>query len=191
MQVKHSALLLALAGSVILAGCGSSSSSTTTSASDLPAVALTPTNGASLINAVTGKTFAFPGTAGVPALGTTGPTSVAFSGQNFTITQTGSSAGSYSGTMSYGSCIFTVTATSLSTVKIGDKITVNPCSLDINTAGQGTGSTQDRPVTLVLGTTTSIPTAVPVLVTAQGEVIVNGTSAGSVPTPTGSTGSGS
>ena len=191
MTLKHSALLLALAGSAILAGCGSSSSSTTTAASDLPAVALTPTNGAALINAVTGKTFSFPNTAGVSALGTTGPTSVAFSGQNFTVTQAGSNAGSYSGTMSYGSCIFTVTASSLSSVTIGQKITVNPCSLDVNTEGQGTGSTQDRPVTLVLGTTTSIPVSVPVLVTAQGEVIVNGTTAGSVPTPTGSTGSGS
>ena len=191
MTLKHSALLLALAGSAILAGCGSSSSSTTTAASDLPAVALTPTNGAALINSVTGKTFSFPDTAGVSALGTTGPTSVAFSGQNFTVTQAGSNAGSYSGTMSYGSCIFTVTASSLSSVTIGQKLTVNPSSLDINTAGQGTGSTQDRPVTLVLGTTTSIPVSVPVLVTAQGEVIVNGTTAGSVPTPTGSTGSGS
>jgi hypothetical protein len=191
MQAKHSVLFLALAGSVILAGCGSSSSSTTTAASDLPAVALTPTNGAALVNAVSGKTFAFPATTGVPALNTTGPTSVTFSGQTFTIAQTGSSPGSYSGTMSYGSCIFTVTASSLSAVKIGDKITVNPCSLDINTAGQGTGSTQPRPVQLVLGTTTSNPVEVPVIVTAQGEVIVNGTPAGSVPTPTGSTGTGS
>ena len=44
MTLKHSALLLALAGSAILAGCGCSSSATTTAASDLPAVALTPPN---------------------------------------------------------------------------------------------------------------------------------------------------
>ncbi|MBU6272268.1 MAG: hypothetical protein KGQ67_13260, partial [Betaproteobacteria bacterium] len=117
MTLKHSALLMALAGSVILAGCGSSSSSSTTAASDLPPVALGPTNGAALVNAVSGKTFSFPATTGVPALNTTGPTSVAFSGQSFTITQGGSSPGSYSGTMSYGSCIFTVTASSLSAVK--------------------------------------------------------------------------
>jgi len=79
----------------------------------------------------------------------------------------------------------------VSAVKIGDKITVNPCSIDIDTAGQGTGSTQERPATLILGTIASNPVTVPVIVTAQGEVIVNGTSAGSVPTPTGSTGSGS
>ena len=188
MQFKHSALLLALAGSVILAGCGSSSSGTTTAATDLPPVSLGPSNGAALINAVTGKTFSFPSSTGVTALGTTGPTTVSFAGQSFSIAQTGS--GTASGTMTYGSCIFTVTSSTLPALPVGTVKTVNPCSLDVNTAGQGTGSSQQRPVTLILGTITSDPTTVAVLVTAQGEVIVNGVSAGSVPTPTGSTGSG-
>ena len=172
MTIKFTTLTLALTASALLAGCGGGSSNNAATVPDLPAVAISPANGAALISAVSNRTFPFPAATGVAALRTTGPTNVVFSGQNFTISQTGSGAGSYSGNVGFGSCIFTVTSSTLPGVNPGDVFTVNPCSLDVNTAGQIVGTTTERDVVLVLGTASSTPVPTPVTVTTTGGVSI-------------------
>lgn len=64
-----------------------------------------------------------------------------------------------SGPLTFGSCIFTVTASSFPAIHplaLGKTATVNPCNLTIQTAGQGnTGSAFSALTTLLFGTSRS------------------------------------
>lgn len=168
MKYKLAAIMCAA-----LAGCGGGSSDPILVVSGDTAV---PAN-ATVVAAVAGTSFAFP--SGVAALGTTGETTVAFSGTaaapGFGVSSGGNTA---SGTASFGSCIFVVTSSSFPpghALSRGQTVTVNPCSLSVNTTGAVANGTQvSRNVALVLGASASANSPVTVGVTASGQLSLAG-----------------
>lgn len=143
-----------------------------------------PNGGAALSPAVAGQNLAIQlgGTAAAPAA-------------NLAITSpAGTLVGSFRANLTFGSCIFTITQSSFTSphpLSVGQVITVNPCSLTLQTAGQQvTGGTQSTPATLTLGTATSAPAPVGASVDGSGNVTINGKPVGTVDV-TPSTGTGS
>lgn len=142
---------------------------------------------AARVAAVSGTSFNFP--SGIPALNPSGATSLTMTDAAVDTFSVTSAAGSYSGVVSYGSCIFSVTTSSVASVPVGTVFTASPCNLSAATGGQvANGAAFSIPVTLVLGAVTSNAVALPVTVTPTGQVSVNGVLIGTVPviTPTGS-----
>ncbi len=122
---------------------------------------------------------------GVTQFGTTADTTVTFTGSSsspaFKIASGGSSA---SGTLRFGSCIFVVTASTFaagSPLSVGQTVTVNPCNLNVGTAGAvANGVGQTRSVALLLGAASSAGASVTLGVNAGGQLTLNGNSVGSV-----------
>jgi endoglucanase len=134
------------------------------------------------IAAVSGKTFDFPN--GIPALGTTGATSLTITNSTIKTFDVKSAAGNYSGTFGFGSCIFNVKNSTLASVPTGTIITVLTCNLTAATNGQiANGSVVNTPIVLVLGTLSSSPVTLPVAVSTTGQVTINGVSAAPAPAP--------
>src|SRR5260221_12681412 len=105
----------------------------------------------------------------------------------FKIASGGSSA---SGTLRFGSCIFVVTASTFaagSPLSVGQTVTVNPCNLNVGTAGAvANGGGQTRSVALLLGAASSAGASGTLGGNAGGQLTLNGNSVGSgTPTPTG------
>jgi hypothetical protein len=133
--------------------------------------------------AVVNTPFTFP--AGVPALGTTGSTSV-----TFTSTSTApqfkveSTQGTASGVTSFGSCIFAVTSSTFPAghpLAQGQTVTVNPCNMTVGTAGAvANGVAQSRSIALVLGAASSAGASVTVGVNPGGQLTLNGNIVGTV-----------
>ena len=94
---------------------------------------------------------------GIPGVATftaggTGPAAYSF---NIAEALTGNSA---SGVLTFGSCIFTVTASTFPAIHplaLGKTATVNPCNLTFQTAGQNTGSSFSALTTLLFGASRS------------------------------------
>jgi hypothetical protein len=124
-----------------------------------------------------------------------GPTTVSFTSSSatpsFAITNGGKTA---TGTTTFGSCIFTVTASTFppeSPLAAGKVVKVNPCSLTASTSGANAdGLPVERNVVLVLGTASSEPVRLVITINADGTVLIGTTSLGSV-TLTAATGAGS
>ncbi len=184
---KLSLALAAIASSLLIAGCGGGGGGGDEPiAADNLAVSAT----ASTTSAVVGETFTFPA---VPAFGTTGTTTLAFTsaGSNpaFAISADGNTA---RGTTAFGSCIFNVTESTFPAdhpLGLGKQVTVNPCSLTLEVKGVQTDNDETKTVTarMTLGTTTSAQTEVQVVLRENGDVVINGTVIGKVGTfdPTG------
>lgn len=146
---------------------------------------------AKIVTAVLDKTFTFPA---VPDLGTTAATTLVLSGTGAAPTfSIGSEGKTATGTLGFGSCIFTVTQSAFVAphpLAVGEVVTVDPCTLDAQTGGDTIGVTTDTPVIFVLGTTESAEITLPVSVAADGTVTVAGQVVGTVPTQTATGGSG-
>lgn len=135
------------------------------------------------------------GTAGATPVALTGATTVAFTSSSatpaFAITNGGNTA---TGNTTFGSCIFTVTASTFppeSPLAMGKVVKVNPCSMTASTNGaNANGIPAARDVVLVLGTTPSNPIKLNITVNTDGTVVIGSTSVGSV-TMTQTTGAGS
>ena len=188
MKISKILQTLFLAASVAtLAACGGGSTTVPTPvATSNASIALNPTTGPAFLQALNGQSFSFPG--GVPELGTAGPTTVSFSGGNFTITSGGQTA---TGPMTFGSCIFKPSASSLLSIPAGTTITINPCSLEIATNGKtANGVSTNTTVTLKFPSGVSINLVAQVAVFADGTVTVYGIVVGkaTVAAPTGATG---
>jgi hypothetical protein len=142
-------------------------------------VAASPTSTA----AVTNTTFTF--NSGVPEFGTSAPTTFTFTSTAanpaFSISSGGKTA---SGTTAFGSCIFTITQSTFvapSPLALGNKVTVHPCAIEINTAGQSaSGGSETRTITLEFGTTLSGGVQATIAVMADGTITVNGKVVGTV-----------
>jgi hypothetical protein len=177
-------LSLKLAGmalaSVVLAGCGGGGN-------DSPALAATadaalPAS-SSTAGAVANTSFAFA--SGVSELGTVAPTTLMFTNTAttpaFSITSGGNTA---TGTTSFGSCDFKVTASTFpagSRLSVGQTVIVNPCTLKVGTAGvAANGVAATRSVALLLGASASAGASVTLSVNAGGQLTLNGTSVGTV-----------
>lgn len=170
-----------VAAAALLTACGSSDEPAPTFivASDTTL----PANG-TIVQAISGTAFTFP--SGVPGLGTTGTTTVAMSGSAATPTFTISSAGqgTATGNLTFGSCIFAVTSSTFPAghaLALGQTVTVNPCNMNVGTAGAvANGVGQSRSIALILGAASSANNSVTVGVNAGGQLTLNGNSVGTV-----------
>jgi hypothetical protein len=193
---KFSLAAFVVSGSMLLAACGGGNDSPLRPISKVTTsttAAINPTSGTAVVQAVLDKSFSFD--AGVPGFGTTTPTTLKLAGSgttpSFNLT---SSEGTASGPMTFGSCIFTITASTYPAghlLALGRVVTINPCALSVDTAGQtADGSSSPTEVTLVLGSTSSTPVLVTVSISSTGVVTVNGSTVGSA-TVVVTTGAGS
>lgn len=181
--MKTLSLLLALVMATALAGCGGgggggSGAPVLVVATDTT-LAASPTTAAAVVN----ESFKFA--AGVASFGTTATTTVVFTSTAttpaFSINSDGHTA---TGTTTFGSCIFTITQSTFpagSPLSVGNTITVDPCNLTVATAGQAASSpAETTSVALVLGAAASSGTDVTVDINEGGQIILNGTTTGTV-----------
>lgn len=172
-------LIVAVGASALLYACGGDSN-------DQPlgvASNTTLSTNSTVAAAVVAVPFSFP--TGVPDFGTTAATTLTFTSTStapaFSIASGGATA---TGTTSFGSCLFAVQASTFpagSKLAVGQVITVNPCNVNVQTAGQqanGVGAT--RSVALVLGTAVASGQSITVSVNPGGQLTLNGTSVGQV-----------
>lgn len=166
---------------VLLYGCGGGNDgpapATSVAAADTT-LAATPTT----VDAVATVPFTF---SAVPSFGTTATTTVTFTNTAttpaFSIASGSSTA---SGTTTFGSCIFHVTASTFpagSPLAVGQTLTVDPCNLKVNTKGEAAnGVGQQRAIALVLGAAASSGATVTVGVNPGGQLTLNGNIVGTV-----------
>lgn len=179
---KISLAALALGGSVLLSACGGGGNDsplrpTATVATPTTASINGAGNGPAVVSSVLNQGFSFD--AGVPALGTTAPTTLTLSGSatapTFSLT---SGADTATGVMTYGSCIFTIVTSTFpagSPLALGQKREVTPCALSVATAGStANGTVASTGVSFVLGATVSNPVPRLVSISPAGVVTVNG-----------------
>lgn len=186
------ALGLTLAATLAACGGGDASPAATIAVADIPAVTISSSTATTATSALTAVSSGFSFPSGVPALGTAGVTTVAFTAPTGGATAPGFSigagGGTASGTLGFGSCIFNITSSTIPGIVAPTSITVSPCAFDASTSGQtvteGSTKTFTTTSTLVLGTgTTSDTASVTVTVTNSGgvnTVTVSGQSLGTV-----------
>ena len=172
MKKQFGLAVLGAVATAALVSCGGGSSTSLAVAQDtaLPASATTAA-------AVANTPFSFPN--GVSALGTTGTTTVAFTSTSTTPAFNISSGGNTAtGVTSFGSCIFAITSSSFPAghaLSLGQTVTVNPCTLNVNTAGAlANGVATSRNVAMVLGAAASANSSVTLGVSASGALTLNG-----------------
>jgi hypothetical protein len=173
--------VLGLVAAAALVACGGGSSTPDKVAAANTTVAVNPTSGAAATAVVSGKTFTF--TNGVAAFGTTAATTVQVTSGAGTAPATfeiKSGTGVATGDYSFGSCIFTIKVSTIPSVAVGSKITVDPCSYSVPTAGRtANGVAVDVNQSWFLGTSSAI---IPVKMTLNpdGSVVLDGKTFGSV-----------
>lgn len=183
MNTKSLKWVLAASAAAVLVACGGGSDPVLVATANVVAPA-TASTGAALV----GQTFTFP--SGAAELGTTGTTTLAVTGtaaaQSATVASAGQTA---SGPMTYGSCILTITTSTFpasSALGLGKTLIINPCNITVATSGAtANGSSSNRNVSLVLGSSTSSGLVVPVVLNTNGSVSLGGVTLGTVAvTPT-------
>ncbi|MBK0391977.1 hypothetical protein [Ramlibacter algicola] len=170
------AAVVAVATLASCGGGGGDDAPTTLVAASDTSLSVNPTTGAALVTAVTGQAFTFTG--GAAPLGTTAATTVTLNGgaaPTFAIAEGNNSA---TGNLQFGSCIFVVTTSSFPAshaLATGKTVTVNPCNLNVATAGAvANGVATSRSVALVLGAASSVGASVTVGVNPGGALTLNG-----------------
>lgn len=151
-------------------------------------LAMNPT----VTSALVGTTFSFPGGAGALATElagqnlalTFGGTATSPTAAMVITTTSGGAVGTASATLTFGSCIFAITASTFpagSRLALGQTVIVNPCNINVQTAGlRATGVAATRSVALALGAAVSSGAAITVQVNPGGQLVLNGTSVGTV-----------
>lgn len=194
--VKLAQFGLGLALAATLAACGGSDTPAVVKVASVDTTAAISssdiTTSTAIVTAVLGKTFTFPA---VTELGTTAATTLALSGSGSAPTfSIGSEGKTATGSMGFGSCIFTITQSDFVAphkLAVGQIVTVTPCALEVQTAGDtATGTATDTPTNFVLGTTSSADVPLSVAIAVDGTVTVAGQTVGTVSTTT-TTGGGS
>ncbi|MBW7935555.1 MAG: hypothetical protein H3C62_18495 [Gemmatimonadaceae bacterium] len=180
---KTAALLLSVFTAIALTGCGGGGGG-----GEPPPVLVAPEEvklaaAPATTAAVEDVPFTFP--AGVPDLGTTATTTVAFTDTSTTPAFSISSGGNTAtGTTQFGSCIFIVQQSTFpagSRLAVGNTIAVNPCNINVQTAGlQATGVATTRSAALALGAAVSAGSSIVISVNPGGQLSVNGASVGTV-----------
>jgi hypothetical protein len=175
--------LAASTAALVLYACGEKSSEPTTEvvAEDAVAQVTVETIPALFETPLTFET-------GVPDFEITTPVTLSFATNDtapatpeFSIKTTTDSA---SGVTTFGSCIFTVSASTFpagSRLAMGNTIVVNPCNINVQSAGlQATGVSATRSVALLLGAAASSGASINVSVNPGGQLTLNGISVGTV-----------
>jgi len=201
MMKKQFLFAALLSFAFALTGCGGGDGGEILQATRDTTVPINQDSGPATTAAVRGAAFNFP--TGVPAFGTTGPTTVTFTAASgtasglattsnasgFTITSGGLTA---TGTVNFGpagsssgSCIFTVQNSNFpdtSPLALGRDVTTTNCALFINTAGlPADNQARPRAVRLILNGRSSVNVILQVSVNSQGTVFINQIPVGSVP----------
>ena len=182
-MLKTSKFLLATVLTATLVACGGGGSDSGPTPTLTTSSNLAQSVTARETNAVVNTPFAFP--TGVLGFGTTAPTTLAFTSTSATPSfSIASGVSTATGTTTFGSCIFTIVSSNFPagplTVGRGD-ININPCTLNVATAGgRADGSTTTRSVRLTLGTAVSNPVDLPVTINANGTVVINNVTVGTV-----------
>jgi len=168
--------LISLFAAFTLAACGGGGGDSPPQAASAD---LTAAVNSSSVAAIAGEQFTFAN--GVTDFGTTSSTAVTLTDSTFDIAAT---EGTASGDLTFGSCIFTVTAstfTAPSLLDVGDVVTVQPCSITVATAGQtATNNAIERAVSFLLGGNASAAKNLEVQISPTGTVTVEGVSIGTV-----------
>lgn len=172
--------LAVLCMSATLTACGGGGSGSTAQvASANTTIGMDATNGQTVTSSLTGKSFNF--TSGVQDFGTTGATTLTLGASNgFQVASGGNTA---SGTMSFGSCHFKVTNSTFTSGPLvnGNTVTVSACQLMVFTKGlPADGTDHSQSIELVLDGAASQTVTVTVEVLADGRVVINSVSVGSV-----------
>ncbi|MFI4926812.1 MAG: hypothetical protein ACHP7E_03875, partial [Burkholderiales bacterium] len=160
-------------------GGGGGGGTTAQVAASNTTVAMNATNGQTVTSSITGKPFSFA--SGVADFGTTGATAVTFGASNSFEVASGSNTAS--GTMTFGSCHFNVTSSTFTSGPLvnGSTVTITNCDLLVLTKGEpGDGTQHSEQAELVLNGATSQTVTVTVNVTADGRVVINNVSVGTV-----------
>jgi len=182
-NIKWAAMAVTTAAAAaVLVACGGGSSEpppVATANANIPASAGTAA-------AVANTTFSF---GSVPALGTTGTTTFRIGGTTAAPTSTVVNNGmSSTSSLGFGSCILVIANSSFPSTHpmgAGKTVTINPCSIRIPVAGvAANGAANSLDVSLDLGGTVSFPVPIPVVISATGQITVNGTNIGVVTTGT-------
>ena len=189
MRKKRFLLAAICSVAFALTACGGGGNDTPLqSASDL-SLDVNPTTGANAVGAVSNSSFTFAG--GVPDFGTTGSTTVTLASDSFvqpgaaaapgfTVASGGQSA---SGSLTFGSCIFTVTDSTFTSGPLvkGARIVINPCQLRVNAAGLPADSAaRSRSIFLILRAAVSAGVPLQVSINGGGQVTINGRILGTV-----------
>ncbi len=204
-----------LAGMVLILGCGGGAGeedTTKVAASDT--ATSTPTALAQTVKAVDGQSFAFSNGSAVSESGGCRPDCSSLATQPMTLTFTNTAAptptatvtaptvtgtngqqASFTGTTTFGSCTFVVTASTFPAgmgPQRGNTITVNPCQVNIKTGGvQATGQATVVQILLQLGLVPSRANQANVAIDPDtGTVTVNNVSTGLTVTLHALTGTG-
>ena len=201
IKFKQSFKLLAIAGLISgLAACGGGSDAPAKVATADTTFTINAANAQTAATLLTTAAKSFSFASGVPALGTTVPTTVSFAGTAASPTfAVSSSAGTANGTMGFGSCILTITSSTFTSGPMAPPlpktITISPCEVAVDTSGDAVGTpVANETATLSFGTTVSQPTNLTgnVTVNDAGQVTITQTDGssiviGTVPvtTPTG------
>ena len=201
IKFKQSFKLLAIAGLISgLAACGGGSDAPAKVATADTTFTINAANAQTAATLLTTAAKSFSFASGVPALGTTVPTTVSFAGTAASPTfAVSSSAGTANGTMGFGSCILTITSSTFTSGPMAPPlpktITISPCEVAVDTSGDAVGTpVANETATLSFGTTVSQPANLTgnVTVNDAGQVTITQTDGssiviGTVPvtTPTG------
>ncbi|HEX2544650.1 MAG TPA: hypothetical protein VHL79_07225 [Ramlibacter sp.] len=174
-----------VASSIGLVACGGGGDEPANVAANDLNLQLSPSTGQAATQPFVNVPFVFP--SAVPDLGTTAPTTVTItppptnnlqpggSNPGFQVVSGGQTA---SGILQFGSCIFVVTASTFPAghrLAQGNTVTVNPCNINVNTAGAvANGVAITRSAALRLGAAASSGSSVTVNVNPGGNITVNG-----------------
>jgi hypothetical protein len=164
------------AAAAMLVGCGGGHDAPAQAASSNLTAPVTSAS----VAAVAGQGFTFQN--GVTNFGTASPTTVTLnSASSFSVA---SAEGTASGNLAFGSCIFTVTASTFpvgSRLALGQVVTVHPCSITVATAGVNPlQNAVARAVSFLLENNASLARNLSVDVSDNGTVTVSGVAIGSV-----------
>lgn len=129
----------------------------------------------SVAAAAVGKTFTFNGGGAVLAPALTGQTFSATFTSASAVTFATTGGGSASATVAYGSCIFTISISTITGLPSGTTVTIPNCSLTFNTTGHpANGTTSSVNAFLTFGTFFSVPLPTNVTINPDGSVTLPG-----------------
>jgi len=176
---KRFVFVSALVSAMVLAACGGGAEE------ESPPVAssdMTLSVNASVAPALENEVFTF---SAVPAFGTSTTTTVEVTEadgptDSFRIASGGATA---TGSLEYGSCIFRITASTFPAdhpLAAGKTVTVSTCVVKVFTKGKPAQQAVAMSATLQLGSAVSLNTEVTVEIKENGQVVINGDSAGTV-----------
>lgn len=183
MMKKLLLLAAAVGAAATLTACGGGGGAQADVATQNLSIGVNASNGATTLAAIANQSFDF--SSGISDFGTTADTTVTFTngGTDFQVASGGKTA---SGTMSFGSCHFTVTTTTFTSGPlsiVGTVITFNICTLTGYTSGFSTvPSLQLVPFTFTLNTFISQRLNLYTGVYPGGIVQLNGVNLGTVTT---------